>query len=318
MQKTLGLALNKFGVIPSSLRESAPVNSARPNLTVSLSGLYHHYYLDTYEQSPPNPDPAQFEYLRFLVPTDEFRVRGGGIGASTVARRNRSTDLGQAFCRWFLHDHLNITYFAHMERVIDQLLHRGFGGCSIERVKSGDSPDYFCAESVDRFYLAEAKSRYTPIGFGNKEFQSWRDQFTRVEIKDRAGVARKVKGFIVATRLASETSGPKVKSTVYAEDPETRGDGSIDDDDAHQLGAAIVSSHYGDVALKLGQRILAAALSGGYAIPPDLQFPGTVWEFRIGPLKGKRFVGGYYQRPGTPPPFEVTEDGLRSSPLAGC
>ena len=101
--------------------ESAPeINAARPALLVPLASLYHHYYLDSHGKDRPNPDPAQFEHLQFLLPTNDFRIQGDGIGVSTSVRRHRSNELGHAFCRWFLHDHLNITYFAHMEHVLSR------------------------------------------------------------------------------------------------------------------------------------------------------------------------------------------------------
>lgn len=118
MDKKIGLELNAYVTIPSSLRDPSSKGAARKEIDVDLAKLYHHYYLDTYGRSPPSPDAAQFEHVRFLMPDADFRFLGNGLGASTSARRSKSAELGQAFCRWFLHDHLGITYFAHSGEAI--------------------------------------------------------------------------------------------------------------------------------------------------------------------------------------------------------
>lgn len=133
MERLVGVSLNKFSVIPHSLRISGSANVPVDEIFVNLARLYHHYYLDTYGCTPPNPDPAQFEYLRFLSKTQDFKIIGEGLGVSTASRRHRSTELGQAFCRWFLHDHMNITYFAHMSQILDKQLHPGFGNLQVNR-----------------------------------------------------------------------------------------------------------------------------------------------------------------------------------------
>lgn len=106
MDKTIQLELNKYSPIPPSLCDPLGATLSRPDVPVDLAQLYHHYYLDTYGRGPPSPDPAHFEHVRFLTPGIPFRFLGDGLGASTSARRSRSTELGQAFFRWFLHQHL--------------------------------------------------------------------------------------------------------------------------------------------------------------------------------------------------------------------
>lgn len=251
MQKTLALALNRFATIPHSLREEAATNTPRVEITFDLGSLYHHYYLDSYGRTPPDPDPAQFEYLRFLLPTTDFRLRGDGIATSTVIRRHSSTALGQAFCRMFLHDHLGIAYFAHMEHVLDRALHPAFSSIRVERIQSGDAPDYFCAQNVNKVLLSEAKGRYPSIGFANKEFEKWRTQFTRVAVKESNGRHRRVKGYIVATRFATEEK-PSLKSGLFEEDPDSPGQLPLAEDQGRELGSAIMALHYSDIALKLG------------------------------------------------------------------
>ena len=103
MLKTLRLKLNCYSPIAVTLREHPAVDKASTEITVNLATLYHHYFLDCFSGvEPPDPDPAQFEHARFLLPSREFRFQGEGLGSSTGIRRHRSTELGQAFCRWLL------------------------------------------------------------------------------------------------------------------------------------------------------------------------------------------------------------------------
>ncbi|WP_425221223.1 hypothetical protein [Pseudomonas sp.] len=118
MKKKLQLALNKYQPLPPTL-QGANAQSAKTVIDLDLAALYHHYYLDTYDTQPPSPDSAQFEHMRFLMPYDDLRFQGAGVGASTNARRGKSSEMGQAFCRWFLHEHVGIKYFAHLDGLID-------------------------------------------------------------------------------------------------------------------------------------------------------------------------------------------------------
>ena len=294
MEKTIALALNKFPSVPLTFRETPTNDVARKEVQINLADLFHHYYQDLYGRSPPNPDPAQFEHLRFLVPEEGFRMQGDGIGVSTAVRRNRSTELGQAFCRWFLHQHLNMTYFAHMKQALDGQLHPAYFAHHLERTQKGDTPDYFCARNANDVFLAEAKGGYEAAGFGSKKFASWRTQFDRVVVKDDAGNPRRIKGFIVSTRFSTEESGPGVKSTLLAEDPETRGISELGEEERQQLGKVVVSSHYSGIAQKLNQPILAAALSNGFVVPDEILFQVVAWKIQVGPYQGRRFIGGYF------------------------
>ncbi len=296
MERDINVELNKFEIIPNSLRIFDDMNVFNKITKVNLARLYHHYYLDTYGKVPPNPDPSQFEYLQFLTNTSDFRFLGDGLGSSTSARRNRSSELGQAFCRWFLYEHLNITYFAHMEHVLDKNMHPSFRSFNISRVKSGDTPDYFCAEGVNKVFLAEAKGRYSSISFKNKEFEKWREQFKTINIKDNAGNIKSIKGYIVGTRFVTEEDKDSINTTVYAEDPRTEGELEFGENFEQELRSLIISLHYANIAEKLNQPILASALRQGFSIPEQINFPGIVWEIQFGPFAGRRFVGGYYSK----------------------
>jgi len=293
MERTIRLSLNKFSSVPASLRLNPVIDVSKDEIVVNLGHLYHHYYWDCYCMDPPDPDPAQFEYLRFLANTKPFLLRGKGLGAHTGARRNRSMELGQAFCRWFLHEHLGVVYFAHVSEIIERQLSNPFANCSLKRVGEGDAPDYLCAPSVHTAYLAEAKGRYESISFANRDFASWRNQFNRVVFRNARDEAEALKGFVVATRFATE-DGPNIKSTLYAEDPQSPGERSLNEGGMHEIATAVVATHYGRIAERLGQTILAASLRVGFTVPVEIQFNAIAWELQMGPLQGTRFIGGYH------------------------
>ncbi|ELW9528468.1 hypothetical protein SIO92_002748 [Burkholderia cenocepacia] len=294
MHKHLSLALNKYPVIPNSLRENPTINSPASSISVDLANLYHHYYIDSFGRRPPNPDPALFEHMQFLLPFRDFCFQGSGLGISSAIKKHRSNELGQAFCRWFLHDHFGITYFAHMQHVLDRQLHRAFQGCSIQRVAKGDTPDYFCARGVGRVFLAEAKGRYSSVSFKNREFQDWRKQFDRVSFRDANGLESSIKGHIVAARFATEENHGRVRSGLWAEDPASPGDVEADAEKLFELSVAIIGLHYSGISTKLGQPLLASSLASGVPLPDEIRVRCVVWKVLFGPLQGKRFVGGYF------------------------
>jgi hypothetical protein len=170
MIKKVQLALNRYPSTPLSLRDDPSIDKAKVVLDIDPARLFHHYYLDTRGCAPPDPDPARFEHLTLFRPEPELRVVGDGFGTHKAYRRATSNQLGQAFCRWFLHDHLDIIYFSHMEDVLDRPPHSDFGGHKLRRIHKGDAPDYLCAENPFMVYMAEAKGRVSSISFSNSEF----------------------------------------------------------------------------------------------------------------------------------------------------
>lgn len=313
MRKIINLALNKYAPIPLSLREDSAKNEPANEIEVDPARLFHHHYLDTRGYAPPNPDPAQFEHLALFLPCPELRVRGDGFGIGVAFRRSTSNQLGQAFCRWFLHEHLNITYFAHIEAVLSRKAHPNFGGHIVSRALKGDAPDYLCAENPVNVYLAEAKGRTDSISFTSAEFKTWRKQFDRVEVKDKHGNVCSVKGHIVATRFATEADGNRIKSRLLAEDPASPGDAPLRE--APGLSAAVIALHYSDIAAKIRQPILSTALALGVTVPPEIQFPAMVWEFVGPPLNGKKFVGGYFLNREGLDPVQINLDSGRIAVL---
>jgi hypothetical protein len=309
MDKTLRLALNKYSPIPPKLRASPKIDSARSELTVGLASLYHHYYLDSFGKAPPNPDPAQFEHAHFLLPCSEFRFQGSGLGISPAIKSHRSNELGQAFCRWFLYENLNVTYFAHLPQLLSRQLQRPFKGLSIQRSAPGDTPDYLCADVSGRVFLAEAKGRYAPISFKNKEFETWRKQFGRVTFKDAAGDERILKGHIVATRFATEADSARLRSTIWAEDPNSAGRQFLDSDSSPPFAQATIAAHFAGIVAKLRQPLLDQALASGVSLPDEIRILAIAWRVVAGPLQGRRFVGGYFAAEGRTAEFQKTEGG---------
>lgn len=316
MEKKLKLALNKYDPTPDSLRLDPSSNAPVDVITVNLANLFHHYYLDSFGTAPPDPDPTKFEPTHFLLPCDEFRFAGNGYGISPAIRRHRSNELGQALCRQFLYEHLGLTYFAHVEGLLGRQLFRPFPGCRLEREEAGDTPDYLCAGSSVIPYLAEAKGRYSAISFANREFQTWRQQFSRVIFKDASGHPRRVKGHIVATRFATEEDSQRLRSTLFAEDPSSPGRLPLLEDTGAVLVRAIRAQHYSRIATKLRQPLLASALATGIALTSQLRVAAIAWRVVQGPLEGHRFVGGYFGPEGGSAPWQKTDDGFAFDPFA--
>lgn len=315
MDKTILLGLNEYDPLPRSLCEPASNDVPKAQLDVDLAKLYHHYYLDTYGKRPPSPNPAHFEHVRFLVPDKEFRFLGNGLGASTSARRSKSTELGQAFCRWFLHEHLGIAYFAHISEMLDRQRVRGIAGCTIERTAAGDTPDYLCAENASAIYLGEAKGRYTPISFKSKEFVAWRNQFKRVRVLDDTGTPCRIKGHIVATRFATEEDGARIQSKIFAEDPQTEGERRLGETASSGLAMATIGIHFSHIAEKLNQPLLSAALWNGVRLPDEILVPAFLWRLELDTVKNRRFVGGYYPGPTGESAFKLQDGNLVRRPV---
>jgi hypothetical protein len=310
--KTVHLKLKDFPTIPPTLQGAG--GTAKPALDIDLADLFHHYYLDGRGVSPPDPDPVHFEHVRYLLPCPDFRFQRDGLGVAgnTNARISNSTQLGQAFCRWFLDAHLTMPYVAHINTVRDHGALKQFGGISVEtdHTVTGNGPDYFCVTPANAVCLAEAKGTVDPVGFGTKQFKAWRDQFKRVVVKDPAGVPLTVKGYITAMRWAMEHDSPKIVTTLSAEDPETEGRRPLGPDDRNGLALAVKSIHYANSLRRMRQPLMSAALLRGLTLPEELRINAWVWKCVFPGYEKFHFVGGFF--PGTDgatPQYQVTADG---------
>lgn len=316
MQRNFNLKLNKFDPVPHMLRHDTSQNIPVNKLSVDLANLYHHYFLDNHHEKYPSPDPANFECLYFLTNDKDFRFLDDGFGYTKQAKRNRSSELGQAFCRYFLHNYLDIIYFAPVEDFLSQARrrtysHNSFDDLNITRVKdSGDAPDYICASSAFQVFVAEAKGSYDKIDFNSPKFKGWRKQFDHISIKDGHNNSLSLKGYIVATRYATQ-SAPKVNSTIYAEDPRTAGDVILGDNNQIAYGNRVIAKHYSVIFEKLNLPFIATALSNSFTVSQDLQFTAGLWECLVGPLTGTRFVGGYFSRV----PIKIIDNLFITNPL---
>lgn len=293
MNKTIEFELNNFQNVPHELRTNPTVNKPSSQFTVHLSRLYHHYYCDSYGAKPPDPNHLYFEYLRFLAGSTDFRFLGDGPAASEGKKRAISTELGQAFCRYFLYEFCGITYFAHMDKVLEKPTHPAFNGLQIKRLTAGDVPDYLCARSVLQPFIGEAKGRFSNINFNTKEFDDWRAQFTRIGSFDKNGRQKKLKGYIVGTKFTTEQNVPYNKSKLLAEDPETPGEEALSDNEVG-IGRGCTSIHYSRLLSKLGLNLLSEALDLGFVVPQELQYNLPVWRCVYPPLEADTFVGGYF------------------------
>jgi hypothetical protein len=267
--------------------------------------------MDTYGIAPPLPDPTHFEHVQFLTSEPSFRILGDGIGQGTTARRNKSTELGQAFCRWFLEEHLGISHFAHISELLKRQAVRPIAGLTIQRVDDGDTPDYFCTDNARTVFLAEAKGRYTSIGFNTREFSSWRKQFSRIAVLDATRTPKRVKGHIVATRFATEKDSGKIQSTIFAEDPSTLGEEDLDRNERSVLASAITCIHYSRLMQKIDQPILSWALFNEQRLPVETIIPTVLWRLGIDNRSNRQFVGGYYPGKSGQPAYDFTDGNIR-------
>jgi hypothetical protein len=314
--KTVKLALNAFPSTPPSLQLSTGEPASA--ISVDLADLYHHYYIDSRAMAPPDPDPAHFEHVRHLMSCNEFRFQRHGLGVNKTFKGNKSNELGQAFARWFLDKHLDMLYVAHIDEVRDHAALPAFGGYTVETnlQADGDAPDYFCVTPSNGVCLAEAKGSLKAVGFASKQFQTWRDQFNRVLVKDPSGIPLSVKGYIAAMRWAMEDDSPNIRTTLSVEDPATEGRRQLGPDDARGLMLATKSLHYAASLRRLRQPLMAAALLRGATIPSELTFNGVVWRCSFPGFEKLRFVGGYFPGDGGTQPFSFAADGtvVRNTP----
>lgn len=306
MNKTIKFELNRFPTIPHNLRSNPSTNTAASEFSVDLSRLYHHYYTDTWGVSPINPDHTNFEYLRFLHNSNDFRFLEARVSTSEANKRMISFKLGQAFFRYFLYEFCGITYYANMDKVLNKPLHPAFDGMRITRISKGDVPDYLCAKSVSKPYIGEAKGRFSNISFTSAEFNDWREQFSRIRVSNKYGLSKKLKGYIVGTKFTTEQNKSSNKSKLMAEDPETIGEENISENE-FGLGRGCMAIHYSKLVSKLGLNLLAASLEEGFVVPEDLQYNLPVWECNYPPLKGEKFVGGFISQ--TEPNFHRLQNG---------
>ena len=189
---------------------------------------------------------------------------------------------------------ISALFILRMNDVIGKSTHPAFEGMHIQRVCSGDAPDYLCARKVTEPLIAEAKGRFSAIGFDTTAFDEWRQQFTRVRVLDRNKTVRSTKGYIVATRFVTGDNSRKTLATTYIEDPATEGE-PLSAEQQSALGRSIIAIHYARVFRKLDLTLFASALTLGYALTRELTFQIPVWICMTPPFQGKKYVGGYYR-----------------------
>jgi hypothetical protein len=311
MNRTIKIELNKIKPIPIGLRTHSRLAVSADEIEINLGQLFLQYYFDSFPTGPPHPDPSRFEYMNLVSPARDFRFHSWVSQASTVKKRSISTEIGQAFCRLLLHDHFGVSCFAHMSELINKPAHAAFGGLKVERTSAGDVPDYLCARESMLPCLAEAKGRFSSIGFERADFNDWRAQFTRIRVVDHKGSPRRVKGYIAATRFVSDANSPLLRTTGYIEDPDTEGM-ELSNENALALSRGVSALHYAQVFRKLEQPLLATALNMGYTLTRELSLQAVEWTCTVPPFKGRKYMGGFYRTLAGSGPA-LTEQGWQSS-----
>lgn len=282
--RTIKLQINQFQATPHSLKSSAPTGIV-DTIKVSLTSLFHHYYLAKYGND--GNDTKIYEYQNQLTGGEDWRFLGNGIGIDKEAKKNASNELGKAFARWFNYTHLGMTYFAPLENLIDQ---KNLDGSLWIRNSGGDLPDYVCGADETDVNLLEAKGRYRSVSFSNAEFDEFRKQIQRASLKDKNGKSIQVKGFISAARWATANK-PAINSTLYVEDPFTDGEPVGESGYPIQIGRSMTMGHYASIFRRLQLPIHADAIRYKWKIPSKTSKRG-LWECISGPFSGMRFVGG--------------------------
>jgi hypothetical protein len=286
--KTIKVSLKNFPVIPNLLRKTS--TTPKDEIDVDLNSLFHHLYLDTYGDAPPNPNPAYGLYSTLVTNESEFRFKKHGLGSHKEAKVGERNKLGKAFCRWFLNKFCKINYFAHIDDILDKpLIHKSFSKLKITKISKGDAPDYFCAKNSSTVYLAEAKGTSKSLNFGTKKFNKWRKQFNTVALSYLHGRIS-VKGYIVATRLVTEDQSKNAKTKILVEDPRTKGN-EVSDDNRGQIGQTVLALHYSYSLQKIQLPLLSSSLRDGLLLPEELKIPVLVWKCLVNPLKDIQFVG---------------------------
>ncbi len=101
--RTIELALNNVPSTPVTLIDPS-THATASAVSFPIRTLFHHYFIAKYgDHAEP---PSAYEYESLITSGPDWRFRGSGIGADKEAKRNVSNELGKAFGRWLLHDHL--------------------------------------------------------------------------------------------------------------------------------------------------------------------------------------------------------------------
>ena len=272
----LVLNLNNVPVVPIGLL--GPGNQLHHSLQVNDVRLLHHMYFDIYGFVNPINTLHQ-HYINFFSWNQYFRFIPNGLGRNVEVRRGESNKFGRAFFRMMLSDYFGIPFFTELDTIINQgVQNYAAGDFEVLRIAPGDTPDFVCS-SNNQIFLGEAKGRRDAINFGNQEFQRWRDQFRRVQIRDNNGNNIVVKGYIVATRLLEEGEFPKLNPGIYIEDPQTKGNLEVDDWGLkYDLCNLVKRFHYANVLYKLGFYTLSRMLFENLKNPslPEVNFISVV------------------------------------------
>lgn len=294
MNRHLKLGLKDFSQIPHELRKNASKNKPGDEIRVNLKSLFHHVFIDRMHEIPIGVNHEYIHYKNHVNSDRLLRFQRKFLGANKEIKIRERNKLGRGFCRWFLHEHCGINYFDDLENILGGEVSSKFGAFTIERSHSGDIPDFFCAKNTNEFFIAEAKGTSKSISFKNQRFKAWRKQFDRIEIKNKAGKNVSVKGYIVATRLLDESSFPNVNPTLLAEDPHTPGEITLSDSDIQNSATPIVANHYSKIFQILNLPLVSSSLKNNFQLDEDINFELPVWECLVPPLKGKKFIGGYF------------------------
>lgn len=291
----------KLRIEPKEIAPAASIRAEKDLFDVSLNmkKAFHQGYIEKHGTKPPATNPLFHEYDHLLVSGDEFRFKGVGFGSDKESKQRISGELGRIISRAYLSQFHNMTWF----QPVQNLINRNYKGYSVEKVHKGDTPDWLCADSARKVFLAEAKGRSpslsskTEIGRSYREMPDWRNQFKSVKvIKD--GVAKRLKGWIVANRWVTQKT-PKLSPLIYVEDPASNGQEELKEEQAIEFTQVIASLHTARNLERLGYEYLAIRVIGNINKPSELERREVhLWRCLAPGLENLRFVGRILPTPG--------------------
>ncbi|MGG6238732.1 hypothetical protein ACQ4N7_08835 [Nodosilinea sp. AN01ver1] len=331
-------------VLRIACNASPPEEEPKINIfkaSINLDCLFGHLFRDLYDQDLPETNYLGNHYLLFLTKDGHFRFNGSGVGAHKEAKISESKTFGKAFCRWYLQEYCNVTYFHHIDHILDRTIEIDGICYRLERKRNrrGDIPDYLCSFSksydAQTIFLGEAKGSQTKAAmstnpekyFLSKKFMEWNEQFKRMHLVDKENNELRIKGYLVATFLGNENH-LNCETTVLAEDPFTPGNTPISPAASLALRRTTIAGHYASLFHKLGLPQLSQALRRSitpYRLPASY-YQGELsvletWTTDIISVAEHEFVGVFFYPPAIPRHYirlsdlEQLQEGLQAPEL---
>ncbi len=269
------------------------------DLSFDLDEVFHQGYIEVHDRPPADgTNPFLDEYANLLDPGEAaLKWLPPGI-ARGDHKTSESQKLGRIFARAYLYMH-RYRWFADVK----ELMKAPEDGWEVERPKKGAlMPDWLVAGDGE-VAVGEAKGTHGHVHKGSSVLdKEWRPQVANIIVK-RNGIARNVKGWIVATRWVT-SDRPRTEPKMYAEDPEVPGQ-PIGDGDLGSLVTWIARAHTTRGLLRLGRNRTAQRVAApGFLRERLAPASPTTWVCQAPGLEHLQFIGRPMGAPPTLGPWE--------------